>query len=60
MTVETLSLSTARPRNRSLGRGLLIALALVWLTLIVLAPLGVRLAPLSLRHAVMARYFGIR
>jgi uncharacterized protein len=26
----------------------------------VLAPLGVRLAPLSLRRAVMARYFGIR
>ena len=53
MTVETLSLSTARPRNRSLGRGLLIGLALLWLTLIVLAPLGVILVE-ALRKGVDA------
>ena len=31
MTAETLQLPAARPRNLSLGRGLLIGLALLWL-----------------------------
>lgn len=44
MTAETLRLSAARPRNLSLGRSLPIGLALLWLVLIVLAPLGVILA----------------
>lgn len=58
MTAETLLVSAARPRNRSLGRGLLIGLALLWLTLIVLAPLGVILVE-ALRKGLGAAVAGL-
>ncbi len=54
MTAEALPLApAAASRNRGLGRGLLIGLALLWLVLIVLAPLGVILAE-ALRKGVGA------
>ncbi len=54
MTTEALALAPASAsRKRGLGRGLLIGLALLWLVLIVLAPLGVILAE-ALRKGVGA------
>lgn len=41
MTAQTLTSASVAPRKRNLGVGLLIGLALLWLALIVLAPLGV-------------------
>jgi len=54
MTAEALPLApAAASRKRGLGRGLLIGLTLLWLVLIVLAPLGVILAE-ALRKGVGA------